>query len=88
MKRLYVRNDYRGLGLGRQLAEMLIAEAKDIGYFVMRLDTVDDKMQAAVALYRSLGFEEIGPYTLNPMPNARFMQLQLAPITQLNLYGG
>jgi putative membrane protein len=88
MKRLYVRGKYRGLGLGRQLAEKLIAEATETGYFLMRLDTVEDKMRAAVALYRSLGFEEIGPYTLNPMPGARFMQRQLAPITQLNLYGG
>lgn len=87
MKRLYVRPDYRGLGLGRKLAEAIIAEAKEVGYFAMRLDTVEDKMQAAVALYRALGFHEIGPYTANPVPGAKFMQLELAPIAQLNLYG-
>jgi putative membrane protein len=87
MKRLYVRPDYRGLGLGRQLAETVIAEAKEIGYFAMRLDTVEDKMQSAVALYRALGFHEIGPYTTNPVPGAKFMQLELAPISQLSLYG-
>ncbi len=87
MKRLYVRPAGRGLKLGRQLVETLIAEAKAMGYHAMRLDTVEDKMQAAVALYRALGFREIGPYTTNPMPGAKFMQLDLAPVTQLNLYG-
>jgi ribosomal protein S18 acetylase RimI-like enzyme len=88
MKRLYVRPDFRGHGLGRKLAENVIAEAKSIGYFAMRLDTVEDKMQAAVALYRALGFQEIGPYTANPMAGAKFMELELSPISQLNLYGG
>jgi putative membrane protein len=87
MKRLYVRPEFRGLGLGRQLAETVIAEAKEIGYFAMRLDTVEDKMQSAVALYRALGFHEIGPYTTNPVPGAKFMQLELASISQLSLYG-
>jgi putative membrane protein len=87
MKRLYVRPEYRGLKIGRQLAETVIAEAKAIGYFAMRLDTVEDKMQSAVALYRALGFHEIGPYTANPVPGAKFMQLDLAPISQLSLYG-
>ena len=87
MKRLYVRPEFRGLGIGRQLAETVIAEAKGIGYFAMRLDTVEDKMQSAVALYRTLGFQEIGPYTTNPVPGAKFMQLELASISQLSLYG-
>jgi GNAT superfamily N-acetyltransferase len=87
MKRLYVRPEYRGLGIGRRLAETIIAEAKETGYFAMRLDTVEDKMQSAVALYRALGFYEIGPYTTNPVPGAKFMQLELASISQLSLYG-
>jgi putative membrane protein len=87
MKRLYLRPDFRGLGLGRKLAEAIIAEGKAIGYFAMRLDTVEDKMMAAVALYRALGFHEIGAYTANPMSGAKFMELELAPQTQLNLYG-
>jgi putative membrane protein len=88
MKRLFVRPEFRGLHLGRQLAESVIAEAKSIGYHSMRLDTVEDKMAAAVAMYRRLGFKEIGAYTTNPVPGAMFMQLELAPVTQLNLYGG
>ncbi len=87
MKRLYVRPEFRGLGIGRQLAETVIAEAKEIGYFAMRLDTIEDKMQSAVALYRALGFHEIGPYTTNPVAGAKFMQLELASISQLSLYG-
>jgi putative membrane protein len=88
MKRLFVRPQYRGLRLGRQLAEAVISEAKEIGYHAMRLDTVEDKMQSAVALYRKLGFREIEAYTANPMAGAKFMQLDLAPVKQLSLYGG
>ena len=78
---------FRGLGLGRLLAETVISEAKHVGYQSMRLDTVEDKMQSAVALYRALGFREIGPYTTNPEPGAIFMEVDLVPTPQLSLYG-
>ena len=87
MKRLYVRPEFRGLGLGRRLAETIINEAKLIGYQVMRLDTVADKMQSAVALYRSLGFHETTPYTVNPEASVIFLELDLVPTPQLSLYG-
>jgi putative membrane protein len=87
MKRLYVRPEFRGLGLGRLLVDTIISEAKLIGYQSMRLDTVQDKMQAAVALYRALGFREIGPYTANPVPGAIYLELDLVPTPQLSLYG-
>ena len=87
MKRLYVRPECRGLNLGRRLAETIINEARLIGYQVMRLDTVADKMPAAVALYRTLGFREIAPYTVNPEASVIFMELDLVPTPQLSLYG-
>jgi putative acetyltransferase len=77
MKRLYVRPTVRGKGLGRALAETIISEARNIGYERMRLDTIADKMDRAVAMYRSLGFKEIPPYYDNPVESATFMELEL-----------
>jgi ribosomal protein S18 acetylase RimI-like enzyme len=77
MKRLYVRDAARGTGLGRRLAQAAIGAAREGGYQRMVLDTVAGKMDAAIALYRALGFREIAPYTVNPVPGAFCMELPL-----------
>jgi len=77
MKRLYVRTDFRGSGVGRRLAQAAIDAARDERYNRMRLDTVEPLMSAAVSLYRTLGFREIAPYTGNPQPGALYMELDL-----------
>ncbi len=76
MKRLYVQPGHRGQGLGRRLAEAVIAEARAIGYRKMRLDSLTSLTEAA-GLYRSLRFVEIPPYRYNPLPDAVFMELLL-----------
>ena len=77
MKRLFVREEFRGQGLGRQLITAIVQEAKQIGYAYMRLDTLPPKMNDAIALYRSYRFREIEPYYQNPVPGALFMELSL-----------
>jgi putative acetyltransferase len=81
MKRLYVRPAFRGRGLGRTLTEKVIAEAKQIGYASVRLDTLPAKMDQAIAMYRSLGFREIAAYYQNPVEGATFMELSLAQVS-------
>ena len=77
MKRLFVRPEYRDRGLGRVLVEAIIEEARKMGYTNLRLDTIADRMDRAVALYKSIGFVEISPYRNNPVDSATFMELDL-----------
>jgi GNAT superfamily N-acetyltransferase len=78
MKRLYVRPEFRGRGLGFLLADRLITDAKLIGYGLMRLDTIPKQMAEANRVYRSLGFYEIPAYyDDNPQPEVSYLELRL-----------
>lgn len=76
MKRLYVRQPFRGIGLGRQLAEAVLDCARQAGYDCVLLDTLDD-MESARALYQDLGFEAIPPYYHNPIAGAHYLKASL-----------
>ena len=77
MKRLFVRDDFRGLKIGNALIEKLFEEARKIGYEKMRLDTYPPKMPKAVRLYESHGFREISAYYHNPYGETLFMEKDL-----------
>jgi ribosomal protein S18 acetylase RimI-like enzyme len=76
LKRLYVRSQHRGSGLGRLLAEHALAEARAIGYETVKLDTLP-QMGAAQRLYETLGFVETAPYNDNPVSGVRFLAVDL-----------
>lgn len=79
MKRLYVVPGYRGKGIGRDLAGVLIKKAYRLGYKRMLLDTVAP-MKEANALYASLGFQPIGAYRYNPLEHAIYYELHLCQV--------
>lgn len=66
VQRMYVQPSMRGLGAGRALVERLIQDAKELGYLTVRLESLK-ALSAAHALYRSVGFVEIDPYSENSM---------------------
>lgn len=66
IQRMYVAPDFRGKGIGRAIAKRLIDEARLIGYKRLKLESLEF-LDAAHALYRSLGFREIEPYADNSM---------------------
>ena len=76
MKRLYLRDEYRGQGVGRQLTQDIIKAAIKVGYVKMRLDT-EQRLETAIAMYRKFGFEEIGRYYDNPLENILYMEKHL-----------
>lgn len=76
MKRLYVRPEFRRFGIGRELADSLVASAREIGYRAIRLDTLP-AMREAHALYEQMGFRETAPYCHNPVPGVRYLELDL-----------
>ena len=77
MKRLWVRPDFRGIGLGRRLAETCLAGACQARYAAIYLDTLAH-MTEARALYETLGFREVPAYYHNPLPDVHFLRCELA----------
>ena len=76
MKRLYVRPEFRGRGLGTVLVEKIIQDAKDIGYSQILLDTLPF-LQSAIRMYCSFGFYEIESYNNSPMDTSIYMRLDV-----------
>jgi ribosomal protein S18 acetylase RimI-like enzyme len=75
MKRLYVYEEFQGLGIGRKLCDELISVSKSLGYKKMKLDTVA-KLKSAIKLYEKMGFKEIPKYYENPDKTVKYMELE------------
>ncbi|RFS13900.1 GNAT family N-acetyltransferase [Emticicia sp. C21] len=76
MKRLYVKPDFQGLGLGKKLAQIVIAEAKEKGYKKMKLDTLR-RLASANHLYKALQFTETTSYNYNPEDDVAYFEKDL-----------
>lgn len=76
LKRMYLRKETRGLGLGKRLLDYSIQLGQELGYDKMRLDTLSS-MKAAINLYKKSGFYEIAPYRYNPIAGTKYMEIEL-----------
>lgn len=75
LKRMYLKTEMQGKGIGKELLNRAILLASQLGYKKIRLDTIEDKMSVAVNLYRRIGFYEIPAYYHNPDNKALYMEL-------------
>ncbi|MGB8885850.1 MAG: GNAT family N-acetyltransferase [Candidatus Korobacteraceae bacterium] len=78
MKRLYVRPGFRGGKIGKRLVDRILLEARQLGYLFLRLDTHPPTMQAAFAMYRKLGFQEVTADPVEAVEGLLYMELRLA----------
>jgi len=76
MKRLYVREEWRGAGYGRELTVRILESARQAGYKRISLDT-ERRLTTTIDMYRKFGFEEIGKYYDNPMDDILYLELAL-----------
>ncbi|OGO77093.1 MAG: GNAT family N-acetyltransferase [Clostridiales bacterium GWB2_37_7] len=76
MKRLFVRESFQGLGIGKELVRLIIEEGRKLGYPYIRLDTLPS-MKKAQDMYVLFGFYDIEPYVYNPIDGTRYMELKL-----------
>jgi putative acetyltransferase len=76
LKRMYVKNEYRGYQIGASLLQRSIELARELGYKRIRLDTLQN-MTKAQQLYSAFGFYEIPSYRFNPLPGTVYMERQL-----------
>lgn len=77
VKRMFIKPEFQGKGIGKMLLGTLIQEAKNLNYQIIKLDTLGPKMPAAVALYQSFGFRETTPYNYNPYEGVVYFQKDL-----------
>jgi len=76
LKRMYLKKEARGLGIGRKMLDESIEIGKELGYKKMRLDTLPE-MHAAITLYQKAGFYEIAPYRFNPIKGSKYFEIEL-----------
>jgi ribosomal protein S18 acetylase RimI-like enzyme len=76
LKRLYVRPEGRGQGLGELLTRAVLKQASALGYARVVLDTLPT-MSSATALYRRLGFQPIAAYWASPVEESLFFEYRL-----------
>ncbi len=76
LKRLYVRPQYRGQKIAAALLDRLLADAREVGYQTMLLDTLPF-LTTAIALYRRRGFQDIPGYNDSPLPETIYLGMEL-----------
>jgi putative acetyltransferase len=78
VKRMYVRPQYRGLGLARQMLDHLADCTKNQGIHVLRLET-GIHQRDAIRLYEGMGFQRIPPFgEYKEDPLSRFYEKRIA----------